>query len=389
MHNTFKNNIKIKVLGIGGCGNNSIKTLMEYNLPNVEYIALNTDAQSLSYFDENKVIYLGDYEKRKGFGAGSNPKIGFECALESQQEIEDRIKDADIVIIAAGMGKGTGTGASKVVAEIAKKTASLVIAVVTTPFEHEGERIKNNALQGIEELKKIVDGLIIVSNQKLLANYGSVSNEHSLKFSNTILEKTLNIINEIINEVGVQNVDFADLLFVTKNKGEIIMNDASASGKDRAEKAAQKVIFSNILEHEITGCTDVIVNISGSAVTFQEISLIIDLIKNATGENVNIIQGLISKNNSDKSLKISLVASGLERSSNYYKNLDLINNTNSMSTLDSQNTNTYSDSTYNNNESFNSSLFQNNSISENSTTFNEEEEDNSELSLPSFLKNNL
>ncbi|WGI36257.1 cell division protein FtsZ [Mesomycoplasma lagogenitalium] len=311
MHN--KSNLKIKVLGVGGCGNNSIKALMNKQIPNVEYIAFNTDSQALTQFDSEYSVPLGDFEKRRGFGAGNDPQKGRECALESKDEIENRIKDADIVIIAAGMGKGTGTGASPVIAEIAKKTALLTIAVVTIPFAYEGEKIFNNAKMGLELLKKEVDAILIVSNDKLLESFGALASEHSLKYSNTTLEKTIEMISEITNKVGTQNVDFADLLSILKNKGEIIINSADGSGKDRAQKAVEKVLFSPILESSIIGATDVIVNITGSNVTYYEISLIIDTIKKATGINSNIIQGLINTETQDKDIKISIVASGIDK----------------------------------------------------------------------------
>lgn len=365
------NNIKIKVLGVGGCGNNSIKPLVSNKVDNIEYIALNTDSQALKDFEEQNVIQLGDLNKRRGFGAGRNPEIGKECAFESSEIIEEKIKDADIVIISAGMGKGTGTGSSPVIAKIAKKYASLVLAVVTIPFENEGEKIKSNSIVGLKELKKNVDSMIVISNEKLLNNYGTISIDHSLKLSNKILEKIINVINEIITLTGIQNVDFADLLTVTKDKGEILINSASATGKDRAEKAVEKVIFSNILENSIMGADEIIVNITGSNVTLQEINIILEVIKNTAGEKVNIIQGLMISDSNDKNLKISLIASGMDKKN---KSSDLENKQNNL-----ENVFTNKDDS---NKDWMHLLEENQDIIENSTTLEEEVEN-----LPHFLKN--
>ncbi|MBN3534539.1 cell division protein FtsZ [Mycoplasma procyoni] len=309
-------NIKIKVLGIGGCGNNILQEILKHpKEDNVEYKALNTDVQALSVFDESMILALGNKE-RKGFGAGGNPEVARECALESKDQIQDLVAGADIVFLLAGLGKGTGSGATPVIAEIAKQSGALTFGFVFTPKEEfTGDKQKQNVKESLNKLKANTDALLIYSNEKLAQTNGTLDAKTSDEFAFRTLKKAIDVILEITNKVGKKNVDFADLLSITKNKGEIFINSSVQFGKNRAQKAAKSLLNPSLLENpSIINAQDIIVNITGSDITANEISEIIKEIRESTTTNPNIVEGWIIDENS-KDLSVSLIASGMSTTS--------------------------------------------------------------------------
>ncbi|BDX52685.1 cell division protein FtsZ [Metamycoplasma equirhinis] len=304
----------IKVIGVGGGGNNSIQTLIDTKLDGLEFIVANTDKQALAKFDEKYVLHLGD---KRGIGAGAKPEVGRSAALASIDEIKSKIKGADLVIITAGMGGGTGTGASPVIAKIAKECGALVVAIVTTPFSFEGTHRAKIAESGIEEIKKYVDSYIVVSNNKLLLQYGDISFNDAFKCANNVLRQTIRTLVDVIALPGLINLDFADLETTIKNKGEAVVGIGQASGPDRAVKAITSAISSPILESGIVGASDAIVYFSASKkVTLNEIQVALETMRGIVGNEINIIFGLTQTQSeeSDKigELFVSVIATGLK-----------------------------------------------------------------------------
>ena len=305
---------QIKVIGVGGGGNNSIKTLLGTKLDGLDFIIANTDKQVLEQFDKSMVLQLGD---KKGLGAGAKPEIGKAAALASEGEIKSRLKGADLVIITAGMGGGTGTGASPVIAKIAKECGALVVAIVTTPFDFEGPKRTKIAKEGIQELIKYVDSYIIVSNNKLLMQYGNISYNDAFTCANNVLKQAIRTLIDVIAVPGIINLDFADLETIIKNSGEAVVGIGSGSGEDRATKAITSAISSPILESSIVGATDAIVYfVASKQVTLNEIQKALNAMRELVGQDMNIIFGLTNttSDESDKlgELFVSVIATGLK-----------------------------------------------------------------------------
>lgn len=305
---------QIKVIGVGGGGNNSIKTLLGTKLDGLDFIIANTDKQVLEQFDKSMVLQLGD---KKGLGAGAKPEIGKAAALASEDEIKSRLKGADLVIITAGMGGGTGTGASPVIAKIAKECGALVVAIVTTPFDFEGPKRTKIAKEGIQELIKYVDSYIIVSNNKLLMQYGNISYNDAFTCANNVLKQAIRTLIDVIAVPGIINLDFADLETIIKNSGEAVVGIGSGSGEDRATKAITSAISSPILESSIVGATDAIVYfVASKQVTLNEIQKALNSMRELVGQDMNIIFGLTNttSDESDKlgELFVSVIATGLK-----------------------------------------------------------------------------
>ena len=304
----------IKVIGVGGGGNNSVKTLLGTKLDGLEFIIANTDRQVLEQFDKNIVLQLGD---KKGLGAGAKPEIGKNAALASADEIKSRLKGSDLVIITAGMGGGTGTGASPVIAKIAKECGALVVAIVTTPFDFEGPKRTKIALEGIDELIKNVDSYIIISNNKLLMQYGNVSYNDAFICANNVLKQTIRTLIDVIAVPGIINLDFADLETIIKKSGEPVVGIGAASGQDRATKAITSAISSPILESSIVGASDAIVYfVASKEVTLNEIQAALKAMRELVGRDINIIFGLTNTTSDESNnlgeLYVSVIATGLK-----------------------------------------------------------------------------
>jgi cell division protein FtsZ len=303
----------IKVIGVGGGGGNAINRMIENDVKGVVFVAMNTDAQVLKVSKAETRVQLGKYLTR-GLGAGAKSEIGKKAAIESLDEIEEVLRDADMVFITAGMGGGTGTGAAPIIAKKAKEMGCLTIGIVTKPFTFEGPARMQAAIYGLEELKPHVDTLIVIPNERLLAISGPTTQLlDAFRESDNVLRQGVQGIAEIIAIPGLINVDFADVRTVMENKGTALMGIGIASGEDRAIEAARKAIHSKLLEVSIDGATDAIVNItSGTNITLFETEQALSEIRNATDRDLNIIYGTTVNLDLDDELIVTVIATGYE-----------------------------------------------------------------------------
>ena len=303
----------IKVIGVGGGGGNAVEHMVRESIEGVHFIAINTDAQALRNSGAETTVQIGN-NITKGLGAGANPEIGREAALENREEIRQMLEGSDMVFIAAGMGGGTGTGAAPVVAEIAKELGILTVAVVTKPFNFEGKKRMSYALQGIEELSKHVDSLITIPNDKLLKVLGKgVSLLEAFKAANDVLLGAVQGIAELITRPGLINVDFADVRTVMREMGTAMMGTGFARGDDRAEEAAEKAISSPLLEDvDLAGARGILVNITaGMDVTMEEFEIVGNAVKAFASENATVVVGAVIDPNMQDELRVTVVATGI------------------------------------------------------------------------------
>ncbi len=303
---------KIKVFGIGGAGCNAVNRMVEEGVRGVEFWVCNTDVQSLNLSKcENKII-LGK-ETTKGLGAGSNPEIGKKAAEESQDEIKAAIDSADMVFIAAGMGGGTGTGAAPIFAKVAKDAGALTVGVVTKPFDFEGRKRVEQAASGLEALKQYIDSMIIVSNNQLLQVTGSLSFQDSFREADNILRQGVQTITDLIAVPAFINLDFADVRTVMEGQGSALIGIGMAEGENKAKEAAQKAIHSPLLEAQISGAKNAIVNITcGPNVNLREGSEAVNYIREAAGSDLNIIYGVALNEAIGQSIIVTVIATGFD-----------------------------------------------------------------------------
>jgi len=302
----------IKVIGVGGCGGNAVDHMIDCGVDGVEFISVNTDAQALQRNKTKIQLQLGSNVTR-GLGAGANPEVGREAALEDRERIAELIDGADMLFITAGMGGGTGTGAAPVVAEVAKEMGILTVAVVTKPFLFEGKRVRL-ANAGIEALTRHVDSLIIIPNEKLMQVLGDdVSMLDAFRAANNVLYGAVAGIAEVINCAGMVNVDFADVRTVMSEMGMAMMGSAAASGSDRARIAAQQAVASPLLEDvNLAGARGVLVNVTASAnLKMREYMEVMSAIKGFTAEEATVIAGTVIDENIGDELRVTIVATGL------------------------------------------------------------------------------
>lgn len=305
---------KIKVIGIGGGGGNAINTMIRSNLRGVDFIVANTDAQALGQSLASVKIQLGA-EVTRGLGAGSNPDVGKRAALETKDLIRQHMEGADMIFVTAGQGGGTGTGGAPVVAEIAKELGALTVAVVTKPFQFEGKKRNSQADEGIDDLRQIVDTLIVVPNQRLLSLGGrNLSLLETFKKADDILYQAVKGISDLITIPGLINLDFADVKSVMSEMGLALMGTGSASGENRAVEAAQKAISSPLLEdNTIQGARGVLLNITGGPdMTLFEINEASSLIQAEAHEEANIIFGTVVDETMEDEIRITVIATGFE-----------------------------------------------------------------------------
>ncbi len=303
---------KIKVIGIGGAGGNAVNTMISYNLKGVDFIAANTDAQALGASSSPIKIQIGA-EVTKGLGAGSNPDVGRRSAIETKDMLKNAVEGADMVFITAGLGGGTGTGGAPIVAEISKEMEILTVAVVTKPFLFEGKKRNQQAEEGIEELRKIVDTLIVVPNQRLLSLGGkSLSLLEAFKKADDILYHAVKGISDLIMVPGLINLDFADVKSIMSEMGMALMGTGIASGDCRAVEAAQRAISSPLLEdNTIQGAHGILLNITGGPdMTLFEINEASSLIQSEAHEDANIIFGTVVDENMGDEIRITVIATG-------------------------------------------------------------------------------
>ncbi|MEO1767473.1 cell division protein FtsZ [Thiobacter aerophilum] len=302
----------IKVIGVGGCGGNAVDHMIESGLTGVEFIAANTDAQALAKSRASSKLQIGA-SITKGLGAGANPEIGREAALEDREAIAEAIDGADMLFITAGMGGGTGTGAAPVVAEVAKELGILTVAVVTKPFMFEGRRLKI-AQAGIEALAHNVDSLIIIPNEKLMQVLGDdVSVLDAFRSANDVLHGAVAGIAEVISSPGLVNVDFADVRTVMSEMGMAMMGSARAQGSQRARLAAEQAVKSPLLEDvNLHGARGVLVNITANqSLKMKEIHEVMNTIREFTAEDATVIFGAVFDENMAEDLRVTVVATGL------------------------------------------------------------------------------
>jgi cell division protein FtsZ len=305
---------KIKVIGIGGGGGNAINTMISYNLKGVDFMAANTDAQALEASSSPIKIQLGA-EVTKGLGAGSNPEIGKQAAIEARDSLRKHVDGADMVFITAGLGGGTGTGGAPIIAEVAKEVGALTVGVMTKPFQFEGKKRNAQAEEGILELRKIVDTLIVVPNQRLLSLGGrNISLLEAFKKADDILYHAVKGISDLIIIHGLINLDFADVKNVMSGMGLALMGTGTASGENRAVEAAQKAISSPLLEdNSIQGAHGVLLNITGGPdMSLFEINEASSLIQAEAHEDANIIFGTVIDETMGEEIRITVIATGFE-----------------------------------------------------------------------------
>lgn len=303
----------LKVVGVGGGGGNAINRMIENDIREVEYIAVNTDCQVLRLSKAETRIQIGK-QITKGLGAGANPEVGRKAAEESEEEIREAISGADLVFITTGMGGGTGTGAAPVIARIAKELGCVVVGIVTKPFGFEGKRRMQHALQGIEEMRPFVDTLIIVPNDKLLDIIGTNTTYlQAFAEADKVLLQGVKGISEIISLPGLINVDFADVKTVLSGKGTALMGIGIASGPNRAVQAARMAISSPLLEIDINGATDAIVQITGDeCLTMKEVNEVIAEISHASSTEIDVIHGTGLNYELNDEIVVTVIATGFD-----------------------------------------------------------------------------
>ncbi|MBF0281283.1 MAG: cell division protein FtsZ [Zetaproteobacteria bacterium] len=321
---TAGQNAKIKVIGVGGGGGNALNNMIQHHINGVEFVVANTDSQAINRSQASVSIQLGS-DITRGLGAGANPNVGREAALNEREQILEALRGTDMVFITAGMGGGTGTGAAPVVAELAKEAGALTVAIVTKPFRFEGRRRMKQAEAGIEELSKHVDTLITIPNEKLLAAVGqNTAMLEAFKVADNVLLQAVKGISDIITFEGIMNVDFADVKAVmTETRGMAMMGSGAASGEDRACKAAESAIHSPLLEDiDLHGAKGILVNITGGpSMTLAEYSEAAEIIENIADEDANVICGMVFDEEAGDEIRVTVVATGLTDKTATYQHM--------------------------------------------------------------------
>ncbi len=305
---------QIKVIGVGGAGNNAVNRMIEHGLKGVEFISVNTDKQALYLSQATQKIQIGE-KLTKGLGAGADPEIGLKAAEESREEIFQSIKGSDMVFITAGMGGGTGTGATPIVAEIAKEMGALTVGVVTKPFMFEGRKRAMNAEKGIAQLKEKVDTLITIPNDRLLQVVEKrTSMLEAFKIADDVLRQGVQGISDLIAVPGLVNLDFADVRTIMRAKGLAHMGIGKGSGDNRGTDAAKQAIQSPLLETSIEGATGVLLNITGGpSLGLFEINEAAELVAEAADPDANIIFGAVIDEALEDEIRIIVIATGFEK----------------------------------------------------------------------------
>lgn len=303
----------IKVIGVGGGGNNAVNRMVESGLSGVEFIAANTETQVLELSQASKTIRLGE-KATKGLGAGADPTVGEAAAQESREDIQNALQGADMVFVTAGMGGGTGTGAAPVVAEVAKEMGALTVGVVTKPFGFEGKRRAAQAAKGIEYLTSKVDTIIVIPNDKLLQVVDKKCTlNDAFRTADDVLRQGIKGISDLITVPGLINLDFADVKTIMSNQGEALMGIGLGEGENRAADAAKQAINSPLLETSIDGAKGILLNISGSSdLSLFEINEAAEIISEAADPDANIIFGSVIDDSLGESVRITVVATGFD-----------------------------------------------------------------------------
>ncbi len=307
--NTNETIVNIKVIGVGGGGNNAVNRMIQGGLRGVEFITINTDKQALVHSSAPRKLQIGE-KLTKGFGAGSNPDVGKKAAEETRSELAKVLENTDMVFITAGMGGGTGTGAAPVVAEVAKERDILTIGVVTRPFDFEGAKRREQAERGIEEMRSKVDALIVIPNERLkLVSEQKITFKNAFEIADNVLRQAISSISELITMEGIINLDFADVTSIMKGAGYAHMGVGVATGRDKAEQAAKIAISSPLLETSINGARGVIINITGSPeITLEEVDNAAMMVRNAAHETAHIIFGASIDETMEDQIRVTVIA---------------------------------------------------------------------------------
>ena len=309
--NEAENAARILVIGVGGAGNNAVNRMVEENIMGVEFIGINTDKQALQFCKAPTAMQIGE-KLTKGLGAGAKPEIGEKAAEESQEEISQALKGADMVFVTCGMGGGTGTGAAPVIAQIAKDMGILTVGVVTKPFRFEARQRMNNALKGIENLKNAVDTLIVIPNDRLLEIVDRrTTMPDALKKADEVLLQAVQGITDLINVPGLINLDFADVQTVMTDKGIAHIGIGKAKGDEKALEAVKQAVSSPLLETTIEGASHVIIDISGD-ISLIEANEAAGYVQELAGDDANIIFGAMYDENAEDEVTITVIATGLD-----------------------------------------------------------------------------
>src|SRR3954467_9423353 len=301
----------IKVIGVGGGGNNAVNRMIEHGVQGVEFIAVNTDAQALNLSKAEVKMQIGG-KLTRGLGAGANPEVGKKAAEESKEQIEEALRGADMVFVTCGMGGGTGTGAAPVIAQIARDLGALTVGVVTRPFTFEGKKRSGQASGGIGAMKEAVDTLIVIPNDRLLEIVDkSTPMLEAFREADNVLRQGVQGISDLIATPGLINLDFADVKTIMSNKGSALMGIGVAAGENRATEAAKKAINSPLLETSIDGAQGVLMNITGgSNLSLYEVQEAADLVASASDHELNMIFGSIINDNLKDEIMITVIATG-------------------------------------------------------------------------------
>ncbi|MBA7607982.1 Cell division protein FtsZ [subsurface metagenome] len=307
-----KQSTKIKVVGIGGGGGNSLSRMKEIGIKGGELIAINTDAQDLLYSNADQKILIGK-ELTQGLGAGSNPRIGEEAAKESESEIKKKLLGSDMVFVTCGLGGGTGTGGAPVIANTAKKQGSLVIGVVTLPFTIEGKKRLENAMNGLERLEAVVDTLIVIPNDKLLELAPELPLYTAFKIADEILTNAVKGITELVTTSGLVNLDFADINAVMADGGVSLIGMGESDSTNRAIESVEKAISNPLLDVDISNASGALVNIIGGPdMSLDECKLIIETVGNKLNPDAKLIWGAQISADMDKSIRVLLIVTGVK-----------------------------------------------------------------------------
>ena len=308
---TFESGVNIKVIGVGGGGNNAVNRMISSNIKGVEFVSINTDRQALNNSDAATQLVIGE-KLTKGFGAGANPQIGSRAAEESIEEIKAILEDADMVFVTAGMGGGTGTGAAPVVARLAHEMDILTIGIVTKPFAFEGKRRMDQAVAGIAELSQYVDSLVVIPNERLKQVTDTrITLENAFEIADGVLSRGTQSISDLINVHGFINLDFADVSSVMKNAGYAHMGVGSATGKDKAEMAAKAAISSPLLESSIAGSHGILISITVSPdVGLEDVDVASSMIAAEASPDANVIWGVNIDHELEDEMRITIIATG-------------------------------------------------------------------------------
>jgi cell division protein FtsZ len=304
----------IKVVGVGGGGTNAVSRMVDAGLRGVEFIAANTDAQALAMCDADIKLNIG-HESTKGLGAGANPDVGLSSASESRDDIKEALKGADMVFVTAGEGGGTGTGAAPVIAEIAKnEIGALTVGVVTRPFDFEGSQRNRQATEGIERLREVVDTLIVIPNEKLLAVVERrTSMLDAFREADNVLRQGVQGITDLITIPGLINLDFADVRTIMQDAGSALMGIGTAGGESRCADAARAAISSPLLEENVDGATGILLNITGGKdLGLFEVNDAAEIIQNAADPNANIIFGAVIDESMGDEVRVTVIGTGFD-----------------------------------------------------------------------------